>query len=168
MAENSERRIREGWIDKASNQLQIAKQLLESHVRWSETVEAAQESIELSVKAILTLLRVEFPLTHGWNNESLTRIADQIQKRQLLSKLQEQGSLYWVARLPRLLLLTNFWAQFYLPAKYGMEAGRLAPPQDLFEEGEAKLAVQHAEECYRAASGLRYFDEDKLATLVGK
>jgi HEPN domain-containing protein len=94
LAESNDRRITEGWIEKASNQLQIAKQLLETHVRWSETVEAAQESIELSVKAILTLLRVEFPLTHGWNNEALTRIADQIQKRQLLLKLREQSNLY--------------------------------------------------------------------------
>jgi HEPN domain-containing protein len=168
LAENSDRRIIEGWIDKASNQLQIARQLLESRIRWSETVEAAQESIELSVKSILALLRVEFPLTHGWNNEALTRIADQIQKRQLLSKLREQSNLYWAARLPRLLLLTNFWAQFYLSAKYGIEAGRLAPPQDLFEEGEAKLAVQHAEECYRAVPGLRHLNEDKLAALMGK
>lgn len=165
--ENSDRRIIEGWIDKAHNQLQAAKQHLESRVRWSETVEASQESVELSVKSILSLLQVEFPLTHGWNNEAFARIADQIQKRQLLSKMREQN-LYWAARLPRLLLLTNFWAQFYLPAKYGIEAGKLAPPQDLFEESEAKLAVQHAEECYRAVSELRYLDEGKLAAIVRK
>ncbi|MBI4190313.1 MAG: HEPN domain-containing protein [Betaproteobacteria bacterium] len=168
MAENGDRRIIEGWIDKARNQLQSAKQHLESRVRWSESVEASQESVELSVKAILSLLQIEFPLTHGWNNEALARIADQIQKRQLLLKLRGQNNLYWAARLPRLLLLTNFWAQFYLPAKYGMEAGRLAPPQDLFEEDEAKLAVQHAEECYRAVSELRYLDENKLAAIVRK
>ncbi len=147
------RGIIEGWIDKASNQLQIAQQLLESRVRWSEAVEASQESVELSVKAILSLLQVEFPLTHGWSNEALARIADQIQKRQLLLKLREQN-LYWAARLPRLLLLANFWAQFYLPAKYGMEAG--------------KLAVQHAEECYQAVSEWRYLDENKLAAIVRK
>src|SRR5262245_33749579 len=114
-------------MDKASNHLQIARQHMESRVRWSEAVQAAQESIEHSIKSILALLQIDFPLTHGWNNDALTRIADQIQERQLLLKLREQGNLYWVSHLPRLLFLVNFWEPCYLPAKYGLEAGKLAP-----------------------------------------
>jgi HEPN domain-containing protein len=159
--EESNRRTIEGWIDKANNQLQAARKHMETHTQWSDAIEAAQESIELSVKSILSLLQVNYSLTHGWNNEALTQIANQIQKRQLLSKLRAHN-VYWATRLPRLLLLANFWAQFYLPAKYGIEAGKLAPPQDLFEEPEAALAIRHAEECSRAASELRYLAEDKL------
>ncbi len=157
-------RVAIGWFDKARNQKESAKVHLESRVRWSEAVQAAQESIELSVKSLLSFLRVEFAPSHGWNNESLMDIAQQIRGRGLLSRLQSHG-LYWSPRLPRLLLITNLWARFYLPAKYGMEQGWLAAPQELFERKEAELAVEHAEECYRAASEVRYLSQVKLESL---
>ncbi|RLC64267.1 MAG: hypothetical protein DRI48_07755 [Chloroflexi bacterium] len=46
-------RVIEGWIDKARNQLQAAKEYLKSRTQYSESIEASQECIELSVKAIL-------------------------------------------------------------------------------------------------------------------
>jgi HEPN domain-containing protein len=156
----------EGWIDKAHNQLQAARGHLASRVRWSETIEASQESIELSVKSILSLLRIDYSLTHGWNAEALAGIAEQIRQRDIVPKLRAQN-LYWGARLPRLLILTNLWAQFYLAAKYGLEAGKLAPPQELFEEREAQLAVRHAEECCSAANELRYLPQHNLAQILG-
>jgi hypothetical protein len=64
------------------------------------------------------------------------------------------------------LFLVNFWAQFYSTAKYGLEAEYLAPARDLFKKEEAELAVRHAQECYDAASHLRYLDEDKMAELL--
>jgi hypothetical protein len=48
----------------------------------------------------------------------------------------------------------------------GFEAEYLVSAQDLFKPEEATLAVQHAEECYRAASALRYYDREKLAALL--
>jgi len=62
--------------------------------------------------------------------------------------------------------MINFWAQFYNTAKYGLEAGYLAPAKDLFKREEAELAVKHAEECHSAASQLRYLPEDKMAALL--
>lgn len=159
-----DRKLADGWIKKSGIQLEAAKAHLTSRVRWSEAIEAAQESIELSVKALLSLLRVRFSPRHGWENDSLLRIAEQIRERDLLRKLKSQG-LYWSPRLPRLLLIANLWARFYIPAKYGMEQGGLASPQELFEQKEAALAVEHAEECYRAASEVRYLSQDKLDTL---
>ncbi len=153
----------EGWIDKASNQLQVAREHLKSYTRSSEVIQAGQESIELSVKSILTLLDVQFSPTHGWTRGQFEAIAKQIYSRRLPEKLAGQN-LQHAIRLPRLLLLANFWAQFYLPAKYGFEAGYLAPAQDLFAKDEADLAVKHAEECYRAASHVRYLPKDKLLT----
>lgn len=160
----SSRGVIEGWVEKAGNQLQTAKDHLNSRICWSEAIEAAQESIELSVKSVLSLLDLEFPRTHGWNRKDLEAIAEQIQKRGLLRKIKSQN-LYWTTRLPRLLLLANFWATFYLSAKYGFEAGMLASARDLFEEQEAALAVKHAEECHRAASELRYLPEENLAAI---
>ncbi len=163
---DTHRKTVEGWIDKASNQLQAAREHAKSLYRCSEAVQAAQECIELSVKSVLSLLRVEYPLAHEWAPEKkpFGHIARQISERRLLEKLAERH-LSQTVPLPRLLLLMNFWGQFYLAAKYGFEAERLASAQELFRMGEAKLAVEHADECYRAASALRHHDKDKVAML---
>ena len=156
----------EGWIDKASNQLLAAREHLKSY-RYSEAIEGAQECVELSVKSILSLLDITYSRSHEWipDKKEFAGIAQQIQERHLLDKLSKQY-LDHMIRLPRLLFLMNFWAQFYITAKYGFEAEHLASARDLFDKEEAELAVQHADECYRAASQLRYLDEDKLAALV--
>jgi HEPN domain-containing protein len=163
----SKRRTIEGWIDKASNQLQAAREHLKSTVQYSEAIQAAQECIELSVKSTLSLLDITFSLSHGWEQDKkqFIDIAEQIQKKQLIDKLTAQY-LNHIVNLPRLLFLVNFWAQFYIAAKYGFEAGYLAPAKDLFKKEEAELAIQHAQECYQAASHLRYLSEDKMAALL--
>lgn len=75
-----------------------------------------------------------------------------------MKKLEAQNLNHNVP-LPRLLLLMNFWGQFYLPAKYGFEVEQLASAQDLFRLEDANLAVHHAEECYGAALTLRHLDK---------
>lgn len=100
----------------------------------------------------------------GPGEEGFAHIARQITERHLLERLAEQHLSHSVP-LPRLLLLMNFWGQFYLTAKYGFEVEHLASAQELFRMGEAKLAVEHADECYRAASILRHHDKDKVAML---
>jgi HEPN domain-containing protein len=164
----TQRKTIEGWIDKASNQLQAAQEHAKSY-HCSEAVQAAQECIELSVKSVLSLLRVDYPPAHEWAPEKkpFALIARQISERRLLEKLAGQY-LNHIVPLPRLLLLMNFWGQFYLAAKYGFEAEQLASAQDLFRLEDAKLAVQHAEECHRAASTLLYHDKDKFAALLGE
>lgn len=164
---SSKRRMTEGWIDKASNQLQAAKEHLKSPSQYSEAIQAAQQCIELSVKSILSFFDVTFSPSHGWEQDKkqFAAIAEQIQKKQLIEKLTAQY-LNHAVNLPRLLFLLNFWAQFYITAKYGFEAEYLAPARDLFKQKEAELAVQHAEECYQAATHLRYLNEDKMAALL--
>ena len=75
----------EGWIDKASKHLQIAKQHSESIYNCSETIEAAQECLELSGKSILSLFNIKFSHNHGWaqDKKQFAEIATQIQKRQI-------------------------------------------------------------------------------------
>lgn len=164
---DTQRKTIEGWIDKASNQLQAAKEHSKSFYRCSEVIEAAQECVELSVKSVLSLLHVDYPPAHEWapDKKAFAAIARQIQERQLLEKLASQHLDHTVP-LPRLLLLMNFWGQFYLATKYGFDAEHLASAQDLFKNEDAKLAVQHAEECYRAASALRYHDRENLVALL--
>jgi len=161
-----ERKTIEGWIDKAGHQLRAAQDHLKSYYRYSEAIEAAQECVELSVKSVLSLLGVEYKLKHKWDRDEFGDIAKQIKEGELLGRLAGEN-LYHCSRLPRLLLLANLWGHFYLPAKYGF-AEQLASAQDLFERREAELAVEHAGECYRAASELRDLSEDKLAAISRK
>jgi len=120
----AKRKTIEGWIDKASNQLQAARDHLKSYARYSEAIQASQECIELSVKSILSLLDIEYPRKHWWDpdKQDFNNIATQIQKRHIQDGLTAQHLQHDV-RLPRLLLLVNFWAQFYTVAKYGFEVG---------------------------------------------
>jgi HEPN domain-containing protein len=161
-----QRKTIEGWIDKASNHLQTAREHAKSGYRFSEAVQAAQECIELSVKSVLSLLEVKYPPAHQWSPEKkpFEEIAQQIVQRQLLEKLAAQHLSHNVP-LPRLLLLMKFWGHFYLPAKYGFEVEQLASAQDLFRSEDANLAVRHAEECHGAATTLRYLDNDQAAIL---
>ena len=75
----TKRKTIEGWIDKASNQLQAAREHLK-FLRYSETIEAAQECIELSVKSILSLLDIRYSRSHEWapNKKEFDDIAQQI------------------------------------------------------------------------------------------
>ena len=134
------RKMIEGWINTASNQLQTAEKLLGTGIQYPESIQAAQECIELSVKAVLAFLNIKFPPSHEWkpDRKDFTAIAHQIQERQLLDKLADQY-LDRVIRLPRLIFLMNFWAPFYIIAKYGFEAEYLAPAQDLFGKEEAEI-----------------------------
>jgi HEPN domain-containing protein len=164
---DTQRKTIEGWIAKASNQLQTARDHAQSAYRCSEAVQAAQQCIELSVKSILSLLSIKYPKAHEWaaEKEPFAAIARQIQERKLIEKLASQYLNHTIP-LPRLLLLMNFWGQFYLVSKYGFDAEHLASAQDLFKPEEAKLAVQHADECYRAALALQHHDKEKLAALL--
>ena len=103
---------------------------------------------------------------HEWNKKQLGDIAKQIRNRKLQDRLVAQDQYQLAEKLPRLLFLTNFWAKFYLVAKYGFEDEYLAAARDLFDKGEAELAVHHAKECYQAAELLSRLDEHKLDALV--
>lgn len=165
MMDEHKRKMVEGWIDKASNHLQVAKKSFDSF-NYSESIEASQECIELSVKSILSLLNIDHSKTHGWTKDQFLKIAKQIKEKKILTKLKK---LYLDhIKLPRLLLLNNFWAQFYIHAKYGIEAEHLAPPQELFNKKDAEFALNHAEECNRAASIFKNLNEDSLATIISE
>ena len=99
----TKRKTIEGWIDKASNQCDAAREHLKSFARWSEAIQAAQQCVELSVKSILSLLDIHYSPSHEWahNKKEFAAIAEQIQQRHLLERLVDQHLEYTV-RLPRL------------------------------------------------------------------
>lgn len=156
----------EGWLQKAFNQLHTAREHLKYACRPSEAIQAAQECIELSVKAILSMLNIQYSKRHGWevNKEEFEKIAKQISDANILEKLSNENLSH--IRLPRLIMLMNFWSQLYLPSKYGYSANDLAPAKDLFDPKEAKLAVEHAEECLNSANILTHLSEDRLKKLL--
>jgi len=159
----NQRRIIEGWIDKAWNHLKTSREHLKQY-NYSESIEASQECIELLAKSLLTFFEIKYPKRHGWNKKEFSDIVNQIQKKKLLDKLKEHNLEY--IKLPRLLFLANFWAQFYLPTKYGFEDGYWATSQELFGKEEAALAEKHASECFQATTNLRYFTQEKINEIL--
>ncbi len=165
---NNRLKIIDGWIEKAYNHIQSARENSKSYYKYSETIELSQECIELSVKSILLIFDINFPKKHGWeqNTKEFNNIVDQIQKKQLKGKLEE-ANLNYLIPLPRFIFLLNFWAKFYSIAKYGYSNGFFSSARDLFKKEEAELALNHAEECYSAASRLRNLDDEEKAILFG-
>jgi hypothetical protein len=157
------RKMAEQWINQAQRQVQTAQVHL-SQCRYPESVQSSQQCCELSLKAIFAFLEIGYPREHGLSRQELARIANELRNRNLLEKLVDRGNLN--LDLPRLLFLVNFWAEFYLIAKYGIQDGYLASAEDLLKDKEAKLAEEHASECWLAASLIRSLSDDRLAAIL--
>ena len=106
----------EDRIDKASYQLDAVKKHANAVGQYSDAIHAAQLCVNLSVKAILSLLDIDFSPSHEWEptKQAFSDIARQIQERNLRTELANQN-LGNATRLPRLLFLVNFWARLYIP-----------------------------------------------------
>lgn len=98
--------------------------------------------MEFSIKAIFLYLEERYSKTHEFSDEQFMKILEKIPKD------------YQHYNFPRLLLLTRFWSRFYQTAKYGNEKLGVGP-EKLFKESEAKLALEHANDCHSAAYGIR-------------
>lgn len=136
-------RMAEGFLHRASNKLNEAREQLEKG--WShcaESISASQECIELSAKATFLLLQDEYPKKHQFTEEEFEGILSRI-----------PADLAHYNNFPRLYLLHQFWSHFYTLAKYGYEKLGV-PAKDLFEKEEAELAVHHADRWYYAARAL--------------
>lgn len=71
------RKMIEGWTDKAGSHLQAGREHIKSYYRYSDCIEACQECTELSTKAVLEILNIDYPAAHGWNKEQMAKIATQ-------------------------------------------------------------------------------------------
>src|SRR5258707_15512759 len=61
---------------------------------------------------------------------------------------------------------SEFLVAVLLVAKYGFEAEHLASARDLFGTADAALAVEHADEGWRAANTLANLAEDRLVLVT--
>lgn len=134
----------QGWLRSASN-LRRQADTLKSYAP-AESVALSQRSIELSVKSMFTILDVTY-----YEGRKEHKFSEKLFGN-LMSQFPPDLE-YDRSRLPRLLLLEQFWAEFRSVAHYGFETLRV-PQGKLFETAEAELASKHAEECYNAANRL--------------
>ena len=128
----------DSWLMKGRRRLQEAEIYLKQD-RYSESVSASQECIEFSVKAIFSFFNVEFTKEHKIREQKFKEVYNKIP--------QECKEKY---NYPRIYLLSNFWSEFYIEAKYGFEILKIGSDK-IFEKGEADLALQHAYETKEAS-----------------
>lgn len=142
--ETKELEMAKGWLSRASNKLTEARECLKSHYKYSESISASQECIELSIKSILILIQKNYPKSHEFKEEAFEQIMDKIPKELMYLDFH------------KLYLYSKFWSEFYTIAKYGLEKLGI-PAQKLFEKEEAELALKHADKCHHAAGRLDNF-----------
>jgi len=116
------RKMAEGFLHRASNKLDEAKeQLKKGWHHYAESISASQESIEFSAKATFLVLQEKYRKKHEFTEEEFEGI---------LSRIPTDFAHYNFARL---YLLHQFWSHFYTVAKYGYEKFGV-PAKDLFEK----------------------------------
>ncbi len=125
-------------IDVARAMLQQGADRLETSVRviergnYAYTVRAAQECVELSLKAVLRLVGVEYPKQHDVSRVLLT----------FKERFPKWFNVEAYAEVSRLL------AEKREPAMYGDEL-RMAPAATLFEKADAEDALGNAKAIHR-------------------
>lgn len=130
------RNARQLW-DKAADEVLTAGN---SH---TNTIIDCQQSIEISVKAMFHAVGEDPPKNHDISFQNAYAL--------LHADFPEHFS--QAQSIPRAVFLTQFWNEFYTIAKYGNE-DNLIPANQLFDEDEAKLAVDHAQFCVTTAGAL--------------
>jgi len=129
----------ESWLRRANHKLEEAEVQLKQKYNYSESVSASQECIDLSIKAIFSIVEVEFIKEHK---------IKEVEFKSLLDKIpQDLKNIY---NYPRIYLLSKFWSYFYITAKYGLEKLKIGADK-VFKEEEADLALKHARECHNAS-----------------
>ncbi len=130
--------IAESFLKRAHTKLMEAEGYLKSG-KYPVSVSASQECIELSTKAMFLLLKGEYPKSHEFDDDELAKLIERVPKD--LAYLE----------FPRVIIFNRFWSSMYTLAKYGHDKLGYGPER-LFKRGEAKLAYEHADDCYRMAS----------------
>lgn len=129
-----------GYLEDAKYSLQEAREAIRMEV-YHRSIRRAQESVELSLKATLRLLGVEYPRQHEVS-DLLNRI---IQTRELPE--------WFKSELETISLTSKRLAEERGPAFYGDENASI-PPKELFTHDEADKAVSEAGKIYNICSKL--------------
>ena len=126
------------FLERARSRLLAAEAAMERGDH-PDVVRFSQECVELSLKACLRAVGIEYPKVHD--------VSDVL----LASEDRFPG---WMrSMLPRLAEISRDLAAKRSPAMYGLETlGRL--PSELFDEGDAEEALEGARLSYEASSRL--------------
>ncbi|MEM3586665.1 MAG: HEPN domain-containing protein [Candidatus Jordarchaeaceae archaeon] len=135
--------LAESYLRRAGNKLYEAENHLKKY-NYPESISAAQECIEHSVKAIFLLLQEDYPKKHEFEEKDFVKVLEKIPKK--LEYLD----------IPKVYLYSRFWSNFYKTAKYGLEKLGVGT-EKLFEREEATLTLKHSNKCRSAAIQLESF-----------
>jgi HEPN domain-containing protein len=98
------------------------------------TVRRSQECVELSLKAVLRGLGIEYPREHEVSGA--------------LGLAGERLPPWFSAEIPRLIAISKDLSKKRGPALYGYEE-ELIPASELFEQGDAEVALAAANEVFQ-------------------
>ncbi|MFQ6095968.1 MAG: HEPN domain-containing protein, partial [Candidatus Bathyarchaeia archaeon] len=121
-------------LDDAEYSLGEAKTAYERGI-YHRAVRRSQECVELSLKAILRLVGVEYPRQH----EVSAVLEDVVVRKRLPG--------WFISSLPQISLISKRLAEERGPAFYGEERA-LTPPRSLYGESDAKRALKDAREIF--------------------
>lgn len=134
------------WIERAKNKLEEGVRLIDK-LQYAEAISSFQECIELSLKVVSILSLDKYRKDHKFDEKEFKEVLDCIPDS--IENLE----------FHKLYLYSRFWSNFYTIAKYGLENFGIGA-EKLFEEKEAKLAKEHADKCYSAATQLKDYLEN--------
>ncbi|NVM55472.1 MAG: HEPN domain-containing protein [Candidatus Helarchaeota archaeon] len=135
-----QRDLTNDFLSRANRKLEEAKNHLEKHA-FPESISTSQECLELSIKALFLSFSKAYPSKHPHEKEFENAFIDLI--RNIPSDLKYEN-------FPRMLFLCQLWSHLCTKAKYGYKKAKVGPTK-LFEQLEAQLALNHANECLTVA-----------------
>ena len=139
----------ENLIKKAKDLVSNAEEEIKNYsTSYSNVISWCQTAIELSGKAILKIMGLDFPRKHQLLFGKKGEINPLV--KTLLQKNFPKYFLY-KDEIPRVIFLTYFWYNFHTLAKYGIDE---IPPDKLFIKEDAELALKHAKDCIKVADNL--------------
>lgn len=143
---NEEDKYAKNLIEKSRNDIEKAEEIFKTYSPlFSNVITLCQQSIELSAKAVFKLMGINFPKDH--------KIRFDVKETKELLKRDFPKNFYEKDKIPRLIFLTQFWKEFYILVKYGIEKLDIGP-ECLFKREEAEIAIKHAKECCRIVENL--------------
>jgi len=123
------------YIDRAELTLEEARGAFEKEV-YSLTIRRAQETVELSLKAALRFLAIEYPRDHD--------VSD------VLLSIEETRQLpdWFKEKIEYMMSVSSDLARKRGPAFYGIER-TVMPASKLFDKDEGSRALRNAEEVFK-------------------
>ena len=132
------KRMAESYIGIARDCLDQARMSFERG-NYPLSVRRAQECVELSLKAVLRSIAIEYPREHDVSRA--------------LEMLKEKFPDWFSFKIPEFIRISRDLSKKRGPAMYGYEA-ELRPASDIFSRGDAEEALAAMEEVFAACNRL--------------